>query len=263
MVDNSMNYNISEILKYWISIQQITRPTPNKHPFEWEDTHQTLYDFIPIYSTEVKNIEGNAIHFLLDNEIYRIDNNNNLNEDKENGEIIKDIYPIYCTFISKPAFKRAVEYALYSSRYFSIDYFNLTDRVDLTASYLWFARKSLNKYNIIWLYTLCKQISQNIDKTILKDHISKVSIIEILQKLQEDIIICSEANNIELPEYSNKGSLVLPKGLLFNNSYKSSNIIQSEYDVINLLMHEMMSIKSSHYIVVFRGEAEPLSFICK
>lgn len=248
-------FNMSTALEYWIGLQNITKPTQNKIPLAYEDTHQVLYDFLPIFCFPTSN----GLDFKINRKIYYIDKYNY----KSNENKIDDQYPIYCTFVSKPAFKNAVDSLTRSPEYFNIVGYNSTDRMDITASYLWFSRKDLYHYNTIWLYVLSKQIHDNIKKTRLTIAPNINDIVECLDFLLSKIIEFANSEGIELPEYSKKGSLILPKGILFNPTYQLRKEIDYIYDLIDLLFFEMLSIKSEYFMIVFDGEGSPMSYICK
>lgn len=125
-----------------------------------------------------------------------------------------------------------------------------TGKLQLTANTLWHNRFNFEKYNMIWLFSLIKQLIDNFSDTILPKDALK-----LLQYLNNSIIEFSDNEKISLPKHTKQGSLILPKGILFCKDFNSPTI-NNVFDLLLLIFNEKQSINSRFQLCAIRDKIE-------
>lgn len=223
--------DIKDILTYWIKIQK-SFSEPFKARVDSCYKKNVSHDFLPIV---IRN-KGDKFNFCINYNDYLYFDEKNIPINQFHSCYFIEKIKLKMFFLEMP-----IDYK--HTHDTSCSYYSFTERVETSANSLWLYHTDNIQYNFMWLYLLTKQLYENFDNTIFKDTNSK-----LIKRLLEDEIDYANQNNIELPIYSKQGSLILPKGCMFQSNLIFKNI---EVDIINILYFEMQYIKANYQLCVF------------
>lgn len=223
------------LFEYWLKLQE-PFIIPRKYKLTSEDLSKISYEFLPL-------------HISKDNDKYTC---------KINFAYFNDnSYKTPCYFIEKAKLRLYLLELPLNVNYMlgtNPDFYTFSGKVALTANTLWQNSLNYEAYQIIWIYSLAKQLLDNFGDTNIRTD-DKDSTKLMIRNLINQVMFYANDNKIELPQHTKQGKLILPKGLMFQKSY-TSNYIKTPFDLISVLFLEMTYIKANYQLCVIDNEVE-------